>query len=77
MLRRSIQCALVGIAQGAKKRHGSEDPPLRLKRRDFIPRNARERLKPETRNQKLENWKSEEKRREIPRRACLRQAGSE
>ncbi len=41
MLRRSIQCALVGMAQGAMKRHGSEDPPLRLKRRKISSREMR------------------------------------
>ncbi len=41
MLRRSIQCALPGIAQGAMKGHGSEDPPLRLKRREISSREMR------------------------------------
>ena len=36
MLRRSIQCALVGIAQGAKKRHGSEDPPLQIRHQSWL-----------------------------------------
>jgi len=49
MFRRSIHCALVGIAQGAVKRHGSEDPPLRLKRREIShirrPTHSRERMR--------------------------------